>query len=171
MNLINDHRSVTYRIVFGVTGVIVGWAFIHAQYLVRIAPDHYTKYHEPVGDLESPFLIAAVYGLGASFVPGILMGIATALSGRGGSRTKVEARSLILGVVWVVIVTEIVALLSGAIVYFRKDVFYPESWYPVMTLPIQISQTVQVTTYLAISVFSAVFLVFVSCCRRGLHHD
>ncbi|MEM1296575.1 MAG: hypothetical protein AAGH89_14505 [Verrucomicrobiota bacterium] len=162
MNLINDHRSVTYQIVFGVTAVIVGWALIHAQMVVRIAPDHYTKYHEPLGDLENPVLIAAGYGIGASWLPGLLLGIAAALLGRGGSRYKVSPRSLILGSVVLVIATEIIAVLSGIIVYFWKDVFYPESWFPVMTASIQISQTIQVTMYLAISVFSAVLFL-------GLH--
>lgn len=159
MQLIDDPRKTTYTIVFGVSSVIVLWALIHDLILVQIAPEHFTEYHEPLGQIQSPIVIATLYALGASIGPGVLMGIATAYLGRRGPQKKLAPRSLIQGTIFVALATEIATAASGMIVFLRGEVFYPRDWFPDMTGPIQISQTVQITAYLAMSVFSSIFLI------------
>lgn len=166
MQLIDAPRKTTYTIVFGVSSVIVLWALIHDLILVQIAPEHFTEYHEPLWEIQSPILIATLYALGASIGPGMLMGIAAACLGRSGPRKKLAPRALIQGTLFVVLATEIAAAASGMIVFLRGEVFYPRDWFPDMTVPIQISQTVQITAYLAMSVFSAIFLIGVHLRRR-----
>lgn len=167
MQLIDEPRPVTYRIVLGVTLVIVCWAILHDQYLVRIAPEHFTEYHEPLWGIENPALLAAVLAFGASIGPGLILGIVCAIAGRRGSANKVSPRFILLGAVAVVCSVELVASGSGFWVFRTNRTFYPESWFPDETLPIRITQTIQITTYLASAVFST-FLVFAILRRRRM---
>lgn len=165
IQLIEEPRAVTYRIVLGVTLVIVSWAILHDQYLVRIAPEHFTEYHEPLWGIENPPLLAVALAFGASIGPGLILGIACAIAGRRGSAKKVSPRFILLGAVVVVCSVELIASLSGFWVFRTNRTFYPEGWFPDETLPIKITQTIQITSYLASAVFST-FLVFAIIRRR-----
>jgi len=167
MQLIDDPRPVTYRIVLGVTWVIVCWAILHDQYLVRIAPEHFTEYHEPLWGIENPRLLATALAFGASIGPGLILGIVCAIAGRRGSANKVSPRFILFGAFAVVCSVELVASGSGFWVIRTNSTFYPESWFPDETLPIRITQTIQITSYLASAVFST-FLVFAILRRRRM---
>lgn len=166
MRFIHDQRSTSYATIFGVAVIVIIWAVVHDQYLVRIAPEHFTEYHEPLWGIREPALLALLYAIAASMGPGLLLGLATAFFGRSGSNHKIPPRSLILGSVFVVIATEITAASSGLFVFVTDDVFYPETWFPDLTLPIKITQTIQISAYLGAAVFSAIFLMAIHV-RRG----
>ncbi len=147
--------------------LIVCWAILHDQYLVRIAPEHFTEYHEPLWGIENPRLLATALAFGASIGPGLILGIVCAVAGRRGSAKKVSPRFILLGAVVVVCSVELVASGSGFWVFRTNRTFYPESWFPDETLPIRITQTIQITSYLASAVFST-FLVFAILRRRRM---
>ena len=93
-------------------------------------------------------------------------GLLPPASAEEGREKKLAPRSLIQGTIFVVLATEITAAASGMLVFLRGEVFYPRDWFPDMTGPIQISQTVQITAYLAMSAFSAIFLIGVYLHRQ-----
>jgi len=68
--LIDQPRRATYQIVLGIWLMLSVWAVLHDQYIVWIAPEHFKVYHEPLRNLESPSLIAAVYAIRAGFYLG-----------------------------------------------------------------------------------------------------
>ncbi|MBK1856213.1 hypothetical protein JO972_14685 [Verrucomicrobiaceae bacterium 5K15] len=156
--LLSEKRSLTYAVILQVWFIVAIYAVCHDQYIVRIAPEHFTIYHDPLLGIEDPTTLAAVYAFGASFSPGLLLGFCCAAAARGGEWPKVRVRRILLGVFVVVLATEVVAASSGYIVYKSGRGIYPASWYPTSTLPMLITQTIQVTCYLAAAMFSSVFL-------------
>ena len=61
--LLGTSRRDSYGIILGIWGMVALYAVLHDQYLVRIAPEHFTVYHYPIGDIQNPHLLAAVYGI------------------------------------------------------------------------------------------------------------
>ncbi|BDS07418.1 hypothetical protein NT6N_24580 [Oceaniferula spumae] len=157
--LLNEKRSVTYSILFKVWLLVAVYAVLHDQYIVRIAPEHFTIYHDPLLGIEHPATLAAVYAFGASFSPGLLLGFSCAVFARGGSLPKLSVKCILIGVIAVIILTELSAAFSGFIVYKSGSVIYPESWYPSHSLRMMVTQTIQVTCYIAAAVLSVILLV------------
>jgi hypothetical protein len=167
MRLIDDQRETTYKTILGIAIIVVVWAVAHDQYLVRIAPEHFTEYHAPLWQIENPSLLAFLYAFGASISPGLLLGIAVTYFGRKGSVNRIPHKKLILGSILVVIATEFLSAGTGLIVFLNKEVFYPSDWFPVSSLPIAVTQTIQITAYIGASLFSALFLVAIYFRRRA----
>lgn len=164
--LFDDPRPVTYRIVFGVFAIIAAYAVIHDQVIVSIAPEHFTEYHDPVPGVTSPRGVALAWALVAAVVKGIPFGIACAWIGRRGHRRRVPVGVLLGGTFLIILLGEVLAVLAGLRVYRTGSPFYPGSWYPDHTLPILITQTVQITCYLSISLVSMGFLAGLAAWRR-----
>lgn len=165
-SLVEEPRPTSYSIVGGVAGIIMGWALLHDQYLVRIAPEHFTEYHEPLWGIQKPWLLAAAYAVVATIGPGLILGMVYLILGRGGDRKKVTRRYILLGALVVVSLTELICLATGLWVWKTGDVFYPDDWFPDHTLPIKITQTIQITAYLASAVLSTVFAFLIYFRRR-----
>lgn len=163
--LIDEKRSVTYLILFQVWLMVAVYAVLHDQYIVRIAPEHFTIYHEPLLGIENPERLAAVYAFAASFSPGLLLGFACALVARTGSWPRLSRPFILKGVVVIILATEIIAASSGYFVSKRGSGIYPDSWYPNQTLPLLITQTIQVTCYFSAAVFSGILLCVIMVTR------
>ncbi len=162
MNLvrpINETRRVTYTIIVGVWAIVAVYAVLHDQYIVRISPEHFTVYHPQLWGIEDPSLLAAALAFCASFGPGLLLGVACALVARAGPIPKLSIRSVLLGVVGVVVVTELCAAGSGYWVYIGKQPLYPIWCYPDLALPLMITQTIQITCYSAAALLSGALLL------------
>ena len=82
IKLLNESRRVSYRIILGTTAIVVLWAILHDQYLVRISPEHFTEYHKPLWDIQNPSLIAFLYGVSATAGPRLVLRIVYALFSR-----------------------------------------------------------------------------------------
>jgi len=156
--VIQEKRSVTYSILIKVWLIVAVYAILHDQYIVRLAPEHFTIYHAPLLGIEHPETLAAASAFGASFSPGLLLGFACALVARTGSWPRLNVNFVIRGVTAVVIATELVAAFSGYSVSKRGIGIYPNSWYPGQALPLLITQTIQVTCYFSGALFSSVLL-------------
>lgn len=158
--LLNETRPVTYLIVFGIWAEVFLYCLLHDQYMVRIAPTHFTVYHEPLWGIQNHSLLAAAWAFRASVGPGLVLGMAALFIGRAGKRPKVAPRTMLKVVLWLILVTEIAGLAAGMRAWRTGRPVYPEAIYPDGTLPILISQSIQVTCYLAGALVSVAFLAW-----------
>lgn len=158
--LLNETRPITYAIVFGIWAEVFLYCLLHDQYMVRISPRHFTVYHDPLWGIENPYLLAAGWAFRASIGPGLVLGLAALFLGRAGSRPKIAPATMLKVVPWLILVTELAGLATGAWVWRKEEPLYPDAIYPDGTMPILISQTIQVTCYLAGGLVSLGFLVW-----------
>ena len=152
--LLTESRSVIYSFACKIWLRVAVYAVLHDQYIVRIDPEHFTAYHKPLWTIESPALLAAVHAFLASIGPGFLLGIACAVAGWMGSLPRIPDRFVKRGVLVVIAGAEIAGLLSGWWVFSTGTSFYPSFIFPEETLSLVITQTIQVTCYLASTIFS-----------------
>ena len=85
--------------------MVAAYAIIHDQYLVRIAPEHFTVYHDNPEGIENASVLAAWIALKASVSPGLLLGIATWVVARSGSCPKINPKYTFVAVGIVILVT------------------------------------------------------------------
>ena len=156
-----DRRSTYYAILLGTWLMVAIYAILHDQYIVRIAPEHFTEYHEPIGTIRSPYLLSAIHAFGASVSPGFLLGLALALLGRKGSRPKFPVKKLLGGVPIIICLSELGSLAAGGWVYLFKRPLYPVFLYPDKSIPMLITQTIQLTCYILAGFLSFCFLVYI----------
>ena len=164
--LFDERRGTSYQIVFGVWAMVAVYAVLHDQYVVRIAPEHFTVYHEPVWNLTDAGALAAAWAFKASFIPGFLLGFAALVVGRRGTRPRVAVSRLLLGTGVVILASELVSAGSGWWAHRTGDRIYPDRVYPEMTGPVMVTQTIQLTCYLASAGFSALWLMGIAAWRR-----
>ncbi len=160
MPLLAERRSVSYAVILGIWGLTFGYCLLHDQYLVRLAPEHFTVYHPPLWGIENPPLLASAWAFRASIGPGMIMGMAALFVGRGGRRPKVPVKTMLKGYALGLLVTEISGLGAGAWSWFTGRTLYPEIIYPELTRPLITSQSIQLTCYLAGTVVAVVYLVW-----------
>lgn len=164
--IVDDSRRTTYRIILGVWLMIAGYAVIHDQVIVSIAPEHFTEYHEPIRGVNGPRALAAIHALAASVVKGIPFGLLCVWIGRRGPRRKVPVKTFFLGTLSILLLTECVAVAAGVWVHRGNQPPYPPAWYPEHSLPILITQTVQITCYLSAFFLSMAFFAMLHRWRR-----
>lgn len=157
-SLIDETRGTTYVIVFGIWAMVAVYSIAHDQYIVRIAPEHFTVYHAPVWNLTDPRALAAAWAFKASLIPGFLLGFAALVVGRLGTRPQVPVRYLLMGAATVIGLSEVVCAASGLWAHRTEALLYPERVYPETTGPLLVTQTIQITCYLASAAFSAMWL-------------
>lgn len=93
--LLQEKRSVAYAIIFGIWAEVFLYCLLHDQYLVRIAPEHFTIYHEPLWGIGNPSLLAAAWAFRASIGPGLILGLAALFLARAGSLPKIAPGTLV----------------------------------------------------------------------------
>jgi hypothetical protein len=165
-SVFDERRSTSYQIVFGIWAMVAVYAIAHDQYVVGIAPEHFTVYHAPVWNLTGARALAAAWAFKASLVPGLLLGFAALLVGRRGARPRIRVRRLLLGAGLVIMASELVAAGSGFWVHQTGRGIFPDQVYPDLSGPMMVTQTIQITCYLASAGFSALWLVGVALWRR-----
>jgi len=159
--LLDEPRSISYSIILGVWGFTTIYAALHDQYIVQIAPEHFTIYHKPLWNIQSPELLALAYAFKASLGPGLVLGIACAFSARYGPLPKVSPLFILTGTIGVIVCAEILSVITGFWVHLNKDTFYPASWYPDQSQPMLITATIQFSCYLSGVLFSPIFLLII----------
>ena len=165
--LLKEKRSVTYRILLGVWAMVAAYAIVHDQYIVRIAPEHFTEYHAPMWGIESAEWLAVGYGFRASLAPGLLLGLACVYVGREGPRRKVSVAAILKGALTVIVLSELLSLATGSYVYLTKKPIFSAMFYPEFSHGMLITQTIQLTCYASSAVLSATMLVFMNRWRRN----
>lgn len=68
-------------------------------------------------------------------------------------------------VICVIIATEMVSIVFGGVLHFTSWVPYPASWYPDHSEKMLMTQTIQITCYIASALFSGGMLVFLMAVR------
>jgi hypothetical protein len=165
--LLDEKRGVSYTIVFGIWAMVFVYCVLHDQYLIRIAPEHFTEWHPPLWGIEGLTLLALAWGFRASVGPGLILGLAALFLGRAGSRPKVAPGTMLKALPWGILATETAGLLAGAWVWRTGRPLFPLEMYPDFSKPLLITQTIQLTCYLAGGVSGAVFLGWIAWQRRG----
>jgi len=153
-SLISKPRGIIYRTILQAWLLVAAYAVAHDQYLVRIEPRHFTEYHPSIPGIDSPLLQAAIIAFSASFAPGLALGIACTLAAWAGTWPQLSRRYIFTGVSVVIALSEIASQLSRVWVMKRGSSFYPDIVFPERSLPILITQTVQITCYLASATLS-----------------
>ena len=158
----SGQRRHFYAIIVGTWLLVTIYAILHDQYLVRIAPEHFTVYHEPLWGIKNPPLLAAAYAFCAATIPGFALGCVCAFIAHAGSHPPLSLRQVFRGVICVIILTEIVSAASGVYAWTTGgNMLYPNNdfFYPAKTLPLVTTQTIQLTCYLTGAVFSSILFV------------
>lgn len=153
-----ESRGSMYSLALGVWAIVAVFAVLHDQYIVRIAPAHFTEYHDPMWGIRRPTVLAAAYAFRSSWYPGLLLGIACALAARADSMPKLSPGFVFKSAAAILVLSELVAGFSGAVVYRRGQGIYPDAFYPAPELPLKVTQTIQVTFYLMSAAWS-IFLI------------
>jgi len=169
--LLQEKRSVAYAIVFGIWAEVFLYCLLHDQYLVRIAPEHFTEYHEPLWGIENHSLLAAAWAFRASIGPGLVLGLVALFLARGGSRPKIAPGTLLKIVPCLILLTEACGLLAGWWAWKNDRALYPEAIYPDLTRPILTTQSIQLTCYAAGGLVSGIFLGWIVWRRRRTARD
>lgn len=164
--LIDEKRSVVYGLTFGIWAQVFVYCVLHDQYLVRLAPEHFTVYHPPLWGIDNESLLAVAWAFRASVGPGILLGLAATFAGRAGSLPKMPLKPMFKGVALGLVLTEACALLAGAFSWFTGRTVYPELIYPELTRPLITSQSIQLTCYLVGAIFGATFILWIRRWRK-----
>ncbi len=159
-----------YSLTLGVWAIVAAYAILHDQYIVRIAPEHFTIYHGEMWGLTEPKALAAAWAFGSSWYPGILLGMVCTLAARAdASVPRVAARDVLKSAAAVVCLVEASAAISGLIAHRLGHRLYPARFYHAPGVRLQLAQTIQLTSYWASAVFSITLtfgLVAVRCLRR-----
>ena len=154
-----ESRKSVYSLTFVIWGIVAVYAVLHDQYIVRIAPEHFTLYHDPtMWRLRSPKAIAAAYAFRSSWYPGVFLGMACTLAARADSMPRLRSRFVLKCVVALVVLTEAVSAASGMAAYRQGHGIYPDQCYLDPSLPLQIAQTIQLTSYWMAALWSS-FLI------------
>lgn len=166
MNLLREKRSVTYAIVFGIWAQVFLYCLLHDQYLIRISPEHFTVYHPPLWGITDLTLLAAAWAFRASIGPGLGLGLAALFLARAGRGPKVAPGQLLKIVPWLLLATEVAGLAAGAWAWKTQQPLFPEIVYPDLTLPMLISQSIQLACYGMAMLVSLGFLGWIVRQRR-----
>ena len=108
-----ESRSSMYSLVVAVWAIVAIYAFLHDQCIVRIAPSHFTEFHEPMWGIRFPKVLAAAYAFRSSWYPGVLLGMACALAARADSMPRLSPLFVLKSVAGILLMTEFVAAVSG----------------------------------------------------------
>ncbi|MFI5350986.1 MAG: hypothetical protein ACHQ2Z_15675 [Elusimicrobiota bacterium] len=153
-----ESRRSLYSLTFAVWAIVAVYAVLHDQYIVRIAPAHFTEYHDPMWGIRYPKILAAAYAFRSSWYPGVLLGMACTLAARADSMPRISRRFVLKSVTAIVLLTEFVSAFSGAVAHHRGQGIYPDAFYPAPELPLQVTQTIQLTCYWMSAAWS-IFLI------------
>jgi hypothetical protein len=166
MNLLQEKRSVTYAIVFGIWAQVFLYCVLHDQYLIRISPEHFTVHHPPLWGITDLTLLAAAWAFRASIGPGLGLGLAALFLARAGRGPKVPPGRLLKIVPWLLVATEVAGLAAGAWAWKTKQPLFPEDIYPDLREPMLISQSIQLACYGMALLVSLGFLGWIVRQRR-----
>lgn len=164
--LINERRSVVYGLTFGIWAMVFIYCVLHDQYLVRLAPEHFTVYHPPLWGIDNESLLAVAWAFRASVGPGIILGLTATFAARAGRLPKMPLKPIFKAVWFGLIATELGGLAAGSYSWFTGRTLYPEAIYPELTRSLITSQSIQLTCYLVGSIFGVGLILWIRRWRK-----
>src|SRR5438270_7645485 len=114
-----ESRKSAYGLAAGIWAIVTVYAIIHDQYIVRLAPQHFTEYHDPMWGIRYPKVLATAYAFRGLWYPGILLGMACTLAARADSMPRLSRRFVLKCVVGLALLIEAVSIFSGVVAYRR----------------------------------------------------
>ncbi len=166
--LIDEKRPVSYAIVFGVWLEVFLWSILHDQYLIRIAPEHFTVHHPPLWNIDDLTLLATAWAFRGTIGPGLVLGVAALFAARSGPLPKLAPAELLKTLPVFILATEAAGLAAGFWSWTSGRPLYPAGWYPDASVSILVSQSIQLTCYLAGPLFCFFFLIAIVQKRRRM---
>lgn len=154
-----ESRRTFFEIVIGVWMAVWLYAALHNQYLIRIAPEHFTVWHYKMPFFTGYTMLGIAYAFAASISPGLILGVFLYLAGRLFSRPKLSRNQIILSTAWVWMAVEICGAIAGVIVWQTGRGIYPDWVYPDHSLGLLITQSIQITAYLSGMLFSSILII------------
>lgn len=162
-----ESRLSMYGLALGIWAIIAVYAILHDQYIVRITPQHFTLYHDPMWGIRYPNVLAAAYAFRSSWYPGLLLGIACVLAARVDSMPQVSRRFVLKCIAALVVLVEIVSAFSGVVAYYRGEGIYPDAFYHAPEVLMQATNTIQLTCYWMSALWSAFLIGLLLGLRYG----
>jgi len=148
-------------ITVGTWAMVAAYAVAHDQIIVRIAAEHFTVYHPNVLGAGSAAAQAACCAFVASIGPGLAFGLYLAVAASVGNLPKLRISEALAGVAAVIAVTEVLSEAAGLMSFLLGRPLYPVAWYPGdKTVPLLVTQSIQITCYGSATVLSGLLLVF-----------
>lgn len=149
-----ESRKSAYSLAAAIWAIVTLYAVLHDLYIVRMNPEHFTLYHDPMWGLRSPRQIALGYAFRGLWYPGVILGMACTLAARADSMPRLNRRFVLKCVGALMAVTETICVVSGVVVYRRGLGIYPDAFYPDPRLIHQVTQTIQITGYWVATVWA-----------------
>lgn len=167
--VVKEPRGASLALLFEIWAAVAVYAVLHDQYLIRIAPEHFTIYHRPLWGIYNLAALAATWAFLASLAPGLLLGVGCLLAARAGPWPRLEPRAILRSVVIILIATEVCSAGAGALVFVSRHGIFPASFYVDQARPLLVTQTIQITCYGTGALFSCAMLArFVYLRKRAV---
>jgi hypothetical protein len=99
----------------------MGYGVLHDLVTIRISPEYFTVARAPVIATDSPTLLAAAWGIAATWWVGVPLGLILGLAATTGSRAPASARSLAPSLVAALGLTAGFAALAGMLGFFAAS--------------------------------------------------
>jgi hypothetical protein len=148
------------KVVLGSWMMVWIFAAIHNQYLIRIAPEHFTVYHFKIPFVRDYTLLGITWAFMASSSPGIVLGMCLYVAGRVFDRPKLSVKQLLLSTIWVWIAVEVCSIALGVVARVTGKPVFPDDLYPTFERGLLTTQTVQLTAYLTGAIFSIILIIW-----------
>jgi hypothetical protein len=136
-------------IALGTFALVTGYGLANDQWIAAIAPEHYAIFYPHYFPFAQAWAQALCFALVGTGVPGLAWGILLYWAGHYGPGPMVGRRATLLGVAAVVLLTSIAAWGLGWRVAVSSKHLYPAYFYPTDNYEIGVTQTVQLTNYIA----------------------
>ncbi len=162
-----ESRASAYSLAAGIWAIVTVYAILHDQYIVRLAPEHFTMYHDAMWGLRRPQALALGYALRGLWYPGVLLGMACTLAARADSMPRLSRRFVLKCVLGLIILTESVSVFAGVVAYRRGQGIYPDAFYPDPRPMLQVTQTIQLTGYWMAALWSCFMIGLLLGLRYG----
>ncbi len=157
-----EEKGAFFKIVLGTAAMVIAYAILHDQYLIRVSPRHFTEYHPNIFPVSNLTLLAACFAITATFGPGLVLGYLMYAAARLGRKQKTEIAEVYLNVFFLIVVLEIIAVSIGLLAPLlaeRGQLPFPGEWYPDKTKGILVTQTTQIVCYLLAPILSSIALI------------
>jgi hypothetical protein len=169
--VVSGTRGSSLALLVQIWALVAAYAVLHDQYLIRIAPEHFTVYHRPLAGIQNLTALAAAWALLASLAPGLLLGIGCLVAARAGPWPTLRSAAILTSVTIVLLATELCSATAGGVVFVSGHGIYPASFYVAGTVSLLVTQTIQITCYSAGALLScAMLLRFVALRKHAARH-
>ncbi len=99
----------------------ISYGILHDLVTANLCIEYFTKGHPKVIESESPFLLALVWGVLATWWAGLIIGIGLALLAQIGTRPKIGSKQIIRSLIKLLLVMGLLALVAGIIGYILAN--------------------------------------------------